>query len=320
MKTSYRRMALLTGGSVTALGITMLAAAPAQAACVVTPAASPVAGTVTCATTTTTDTTYAGVSPAIDRHYLVDTSTTAFTGTVSAGAIIDDFGLAFTNTVGGTNALNVVNNGVIQVDALLTPTQGGSAALDISAIGATPVNYSGAGDIFNLGTGAGLRIDSTGTGNITAVVGGSVTSTTAEAISIAHSGTAGNISLTTTAGETISAGNGQDGIEVDILNAASAGTVTVTNAAAIRGTVAGTGTDGIDANTIASNRASNPTSRTPLRPLPRASPDRARSSQPRTASSRTTPARAQRPSITPVRSTSRPVTASTRRPPPARSA
>src|SRR5690349_21595302 len=158
-------------------GATLVVASPAQAACTVTPAATPVAGTVVCATTTTTDTTYAGVSPAVDRNYNVDTSTTAFTGTVSTGAIVDGYCLAFTNGVGGTNALNVVNNGTVQVNAGLAATAGGTGALSISAVGATPINYSGTGSITNLGTsGNGLEIGTTGTGNITANVGGNVTS------------------------------------------------------------------------------------------------------------------------------------------------
>ena len=168
LKNSYR-IALL-GSAITAS--TILANAPAQAACTVAPNA------VTCATTTTTNTSNAGVTPANDRDYPVDTSTAAFTGTVSTGAIVDGFGLAFTNTAGGTNALNVVNSGTVRVNAGNAATAGGTAALSITAIGATPVNYSGAGDIINLETnsGNGLEIFSSGTGNITAAVGCNVTS------------------------------------------------------------------------------------------------------------------------------------------------
>src|SRR4030095_3581565 len=189
----------LLAGAAPCFGLAILVPQQAQATCTVSPAAAPVTGTVTCATTTTTDTTNAGASPASDRNYNVDTSAGDVTGTVSAGAIVDNFGLAFTNTVGGANDLFVVNGGTVQVNALNTPAAGGSAALDISAIAATNVDYSGAGDILNLGAGAGLSIDSTGTGNINAVIGGSVLSTTAEAISISHNGTAGNVSVSTTA-------------------------------------------------------------------------------------------------------------------------
>ena len=135
---STSRSRLLAGAAL-GLGLAMLAPGQAQAACVVSPAASPVTGTIVCGTTTTTDTTYAGVSPSVHREYLVDTSTGDVTGTVSTGAVVDGFGLAFTNTVGGANDIIVVNDGTIQVDALNTPTAGGSAALNITAIAGTPV-------------------------------------------------------------------------------------------------------------------------------------------------------------------------------------
>src|SRR5688500_13102881 len=168
----------LLAGAALGLGLWMMAPTEAQAQCVVTPPATPVAGTVTCADTVTTNTTYLGVSPSIHRNYEVDTSTTVFTGTVTTGEIVSGFGLAFTNTIGGTNALNVVNNGTIQVDALNVPTAGGNGALSIRGIGATPVTYSGAGDVFNLGVGHGIDVGLSGTSSFTATVGGSVTSGT----------------------------------------------------------------------------------------------------------------------------------------------
>ena len=227
--------AALLGGAITAS--TFLAAAPAQAACTISPAATPVTGTVTCATTTTTDTTYAGVSPASDRNYSVSTATSAFTGTVSTGATVSGFGLAFTNTVGGTNALNVVNDGAIVVTAPNIPSAGGTpAALSITAIGATPVNYSGAGSITNNGLGGtsdGLRVDANGTGNVTLNVGGNISTLSASAFNIwvNSSGTAGNIAVTTAVGTTLSAG--AIGIVSFIGNAANAGTTTIINNAAI---------------------------------------------------------------------------------------
>ena len=105
------------------------------------------ANSVTCGTTTTTDTTNAGGTPASDRNYPVDTSAGDFTGTVSAGATVDGFGLAFTNTVGGANDLIVVNNGTVQVNAGPVPTAGGLGAIGITATGATNIDYSGTGDI-----------------------------------------------------------------------------------------------------------------------------------------------------------------------------
>ena len=166
---------------------------PAYAQCVVG------ATSVTCATTTTTDSTNAGGSPASDRHYPVDTSGAAFTGTVSSGALVDGFGLAFTNTVGGSNALNIVNDGTVQIDVGNTATQGGSAALGVNAIGATNVNYSGAGDVLNLGTsGNGLDLRTSGTGNIVANVGGDVTSAVGgNGIYALNSGTSGKVARRT---------------------------------------------------------------------------------------------------------------------------
>ena len=78
----------LLAGAALGVGLAVLAPAQAQAQCAVTPAATPVSGTVTCADTTSADTTYTGVSPANNRNYNVDTSTIAFTGTVSAGEIV----------------------------------------------------------------------------------------------------------------------------------------------------------------------------------------------------------------------------------------
>ncbi len=217
----------LLAGAALGCGLALLAPQQALAACDVT------APGVICGTTTTTNTTNAGASPAVDRHYPANTSAGNFAGTVSTGAIVDGYGLAFTNTVAGTGHLNVVNDGTIQVNLGNVPTVGGTSALDITAIGATDINYSGAGDIFNLGTGDGLQIDTTGTGNLTANIGGSVTSTTGTAIDVVNNGTAGNVSVTTTAGEVITALD--DGIEAEISSAANSGTLMVMNNANIVG-------------------------------------------------------------------------------------
>ena len=237
MQSVGTRGRLLAGASL-GLGLAVLAPQQALAACTVT------ATTVTCAPTTTTDTTNAGATPAVDRHYPANTSAGDFTGTVSTGAIVDGFGLAFTNTVAGTGDLNVVNDGTVQVNAGNTPTAGGGSALDITAIGGTDVNYSGAGDIINLGIGDALQVDTTGTGNLSVVVGGSVTSTTGTAIDIINNGTAGNVSVTTTAGEVITAAD--DGIEAEITGAANTGTLTVVNNA----NIVGGASDGILASTL----------------------------------------------------------------------
>src|SRR6187399_2338203 len=92
MTLSISRSRLLAGA---ALGFGLaLVPQQAMAQCAVSPAATPVTGTVTCADTTTTDTTYAGVSPSVHRNYNVDTSAGSVTGTVSAGSVVDGFGLA----------------------------------------------------------------------------------------------------------------------------------------------------------------------------------------------------------------------------------
>ena len=224
--------ARLLGGAALGLGLSMVVASPAQASCVVTPAATPVAGTVVCGSTSTNNTTYAGVSPAIDRTYNVDTSTTAFTGTVSTGAVVDTNGLAFVNTVPGTNALNVVNNGSVSAST-------GVSALQVVATGATPVNYSGEGNITqtNVASGHGLDFFMQGTGNLVATVGAAGGATTTISSAAPNSaaiqvnrllGTAGNVTITTTSDTTLRALF--SGINID---ASGAGTMTVTNAATI---------------------------------------------------------------------------------------
>ena len=96
------------------------------------------------------DTTNGGVSGS-NRQYPVNTSAGSITDTISAGASVDGFGLAFTNNLGGANTLNVVNDGAVQVDAGNIPSAGGSAALNISNLFATAtnLNYSGTGTITN---------------------------------------------------------------------------------------------------------------------------------------------------------------------------
>ncbi|MFL6749383.1 MAG: hypothetical protein ACJ8E6_11960, partial [Sphingomicrobium sp.] len=222
--------ARLLGGAALGLGMAVAGTSPAQAACVVG------ATSVTCATTTTTDTTNAGGTPASDRNYPVNTSAGNFTGTISTGAVVDGFGLAFTNTVGGANTLNVVNDGSVTVSAGNAPTAGGTAALNVTAIGATNINYSGAGSIANIGSAVftdALVMSSNGTGNITANVGGNITANSAGAWGIAafQTGTAGNVSITTASGTTIRSGG--TGITSQVSNGASTGTLTITNAASI---------------------------------------------------------------------------------------
>ncbi|MFL6830316.1 MAG: hypothetical protein ACJ8D5_06815, partial [Sphingomicrobium sp.] len=217
MKTSHRRLALLTGGSVTALGLTMVAATPAYAACTFTGG-----NTLVCTNTTTFDTT--GVGPT-DRNYVY---TGAGTGTVGTGVVVNGFGLAMTDAGAGTS-LAFTNNGTIQVDAG-TPTQGGNGALSLTAL-TGPVTYTGTGDILNLGNGVGLDVNLSGTASFTGTVGGNVTSGLGgSGIEVFHTGTAGNMAVTTTAGKTI-----QSDFVGIFLNSTGAytGTETITNNAAI---------------------------------------------------------------------------------------
>ena len=223
MKSTISRGQLLAGA---ALGFG-LAFAPqqAQAACTVSPVATPVTGTITCADTTTGDTTYAGVSPASDRNYNVDTSGGDVTGTISAGATVDDFGLSFTNTVGGANDIIIVNNGAVEYGAANgTPTQGVDAALGVLAIGATNIDYSGDGDIINLGSGAGLGVQNNGTGTVIIDTAGAVTSTTAEGIVVRDTATGGDISVTT--GDVTTSALSSNAI--DVRSDSTAGDVTIT--------------------------------------------------------------------------------------------
>ena len=167
--------------------------------------ATPVTGTVTCATTTTLNSTYAGVSPSDHRNYNVDTSLGDVSGIVSGGAIVDGFGLAFTNTVGGANELLIVNDGTIQVSAGNLATAGGSAALSVTALGATNVDYGGTGNVINLGTGGdGISMTTTGTGSLVANVGGNVTSAVGGTGIFVIGGT-GTTRITTTVGRTVRA-------------------------------------------------------------------------------------------------------------------
>ena len=176
-----------------------LAFAPqqAQAACTVTPAATPVTGTVVCDDTTTADSTFTGTNPSLHREYEVDTSGGDVTATVNTDAVVDGNGLAFTNTVGGANTLNVINNGTIQVDAATAPTAGGTAALNITAIDGTSVDYSGDGSIANLGTGGGLEVDVAGGGSFTGTTAGDISAVTGDAVGISVAG-AGGIDFTST--------------------------------------------------------------------------------------------------------------------------
>jgi uncharacterized protein with beta-barrel porin domain len=150
------RFALLTAMTLAA-GV-VLAPGDARADCVITGSA------VQCGPTTTTNTT-AGANTPNDRAY------TAANLSVGAGVVVDGAGLAVTNA----GSLDVVNNGVIRVDPGVSPTAGGSSALNLDATG--QITYSGAGDLINGQpfTGAGLEARSTAGGFVGLDVQGDVT-------------------------------------------------------------------------------------------------------------------------------------------------
>ena len=164
--------ARLLGGAIFSVGIAAITASPAQASCNVA------ANAVTCGTTTTTNTSNAGGSPASNRAYQANTTAGDFNGIITAGSTVSGYGLAFSDVIGAGNTLDIVNNGTIRVDSGNSPFAGGEAALNILTYGLTDIHYSGAGAITNLGGGFstdGLFMESLGTGNVVADIGGDVT-------------------------------------------------------------------------------------------------------------------------------------------------
>jgi len=223
--------ARLLGGAIISVSIAAIAASPAQAACNLATSA------VTCDTTATTHTSNAGGSPASDRAYQANTAVGDFTGTITAGSTVSGYGLSFSDAVGSGNGLNIVNNGTIQVDAGNTPFVGGEAALNILTYGPTHINYSGVGSIANLGGGIstdGLFMESVGTGNIVADIGGDVIAVGAatRGVTAFQDGpNSGSIGITTAAGTTIRASS--TGIYAAVLADTSGGAIHVVNAGTI---------------------------------------------------------------------------------------
>jgi hypothetical protein len=224
----------LMAGAALGLGLSLVAPQQAMAACV------PSANAYTCpvGTTTTTDTT--GTNPT-DRNGPFTAATIPIFVNIPAGAIVNGYGLAATESGVGVEDVTVTNNGLVQVNAGNTPSAGGTGALDISVTGATDLIYLGAGDVLNLGNGNGLSLDTTGTGTITATVGGNIRSGAGAypsggvGILLSDTGVGGNMAVTTTAGKTINAD--WAGIAV-VGNGTGTGTLTVTNNASI-GSLAG---------------------------------------------------------------------------------
>jgi hypothetical protein len=163
--------------------------------------------TVDCATTTTTNTTATDTANAasVDRHQLFTAggAVSSVTATVGAGATVNGFGLAITNTqAGALGNVTVLNSGTVTLTAGV-PSAGGTAAFNITTTNGGAINYSGAGNVNDGGQGTtALQMSSTGTaGGITATVGGtiSVTGATGDGINatITNAANAANIGLTT---------------------------------------------------------------------------------------------------------------------------
>ena len=111
------RTRLLSGAALT-VGLTMIAASPAQAAC------TNVGNGIECLTNTTTTDTTSPANVPNDRNYPFNSPFPIHLD-VGSGVLVDGFGLAMTDIGPGNDVLTVTNLGTIQVNAGNTPTAGG---------------------------------------------------------------------------------------------------------------------------------------------------------------------------------------------------
>jgi hypothetical protein len=162
--------------------------------------------TVTCADTSTTDTTFPA-NPPVDRNYQ-GVLPTPIVVTVNSGATISGNGLAFTNN--GTGGITVTNNGTIGVDAGNTPTAGGTAALSLTALGG-PIVYTG-GDIVNNGNGNALDAKQSGGVGSVSITAGNIFAAAGEGITVRDVATSTGIDITTN-GTVTALTAGKDGID-----------------------------------------------------------------------------------------------------------
>lgn len=176
-------------GSAIASGM-VLAASPAQAACVAGPT------TVTCAPGTTTTTNTTGTLPT-DRNLPYSTGAANITFTVPTGSTVNGFGAALTEAGVGVNDLFIVNDGAVVVNAGNTPTAGGNAAFSVTSNGATDVFYSGAGTVTNNGVGDGLEFTNNGTGILSVTTTGAITSVAGLGLEVTNVAGSGSTSVTT---------------------------------------------------------------------------------------------------------------------------
>ncbi|MES2044814.1 MAG: hypothetical protein V4475_13150 [Pseudomonadota bacterium] len=184
----------------TVAGVSLLAPGQAWAQCLVG------GTTVTCDTTTTTNTTFPANAPN-DRNYqgLLPVPVVV---TVNPGATVSGNGIAVSNA--GTGGVTVTNNGAISVDAGNTPTAGGTAALSVSAAGGA-ITYTG-GSITNNGNGNAFdAVQTGGVGSVNINVTGNVSAAAGEGITVRDVATSTGISVTTNAVTALTAG--KDGID-----------------------------------------------------------------------------------------------------------
>ena len=162
--------------------------------------------TVTCADTSTTDTTYP-TNPPNDRHYQGPIATPIIVN-VNSGATVSGNGVAVTNSAGG--GITVTNGGTISVDAGNTPTAGGTAALSLTALGG-PIVYTG-GDIINNGNGNAFdAVQNGGIGSVS-ITAGNIFAATGEGITVRDVATSTGIDITTN-GTVTALTAGKDGID-----------------------------------------------------------------------------------------------------------
>lgn len=233
-------------GSVTAAAL-MAWSTPAMAQCAVTAAPN----TVNCAVNTaTTDNRSddAAIAASSNRHQLF-TKGGDVVGTVGAGVTVSQFGLAISSTQAGAK-IDVTNDGVIQVDAGKTATDGGDPALSLHATGGK-ITYAGT-TVENKGTGGaigafntvgdvsidvktlakaakGIGVDAitSGAGNIAVTGTGAVVGSNIGISAVQNAGT-GSIKIDGT-GTVTATGNGPVaiGIAAQVLGAGSPGSLTI---------------------------------------------------------------------------------------------
>ena len=121
-----------TFGAVVVAGSALFIPTSAEAACTF-------AGlTVQCGDTSTINTQYPNNRP--DDRFYYGATHSPIQLAIDPGAAVSGFGLAITNN--GDGGIAVVNSGTVSVDAGLTPTAGGTAAVSVT-VANRPITYTG---------------------------------------------------------------------------------------------------------------------------------------------------------------------------------